>query len=152
MNSILERLIRTFGVICLVLLFVLMTIQVVLRYGFGYTHFFTEELGRYLLVWSTLIGMALESRQGGHIRVSFLVERLPKSVCVIWHFLLDLIILLLFLLLVYTGIESTIFNHGQQSAGMQLPLSLPFAAIPIFFFCAAMFMLERLWKYRGHKQ
>jgi len=121
-------------------------------HGFDYTHFFTEELGRYLLVWATLAGMAIETRQGGHIRVNFLAERLPQPLRRIWQIFIDLVIFILFLVLVYTGIDSSIFNHGQESSGMQLPLSIPFSAIPIFFFIAAIFMLERLWRYRTNRQ
>jgi C4-dicarboxylate transporter, DctQ subunit len=148
MVSKIESIIKSFGVFCIALLFLLMTVQVVLRYGFSYTHFFTEELGRYLLVWSTLVGMAIETRRNGHIRVTFLADRLPPAVKRVWQIFLDVVILVLFLLLVYTGFESTIFNHGQQSSGMQLPLSIPFAAIPIFFAIAAIFMLEKLWHSR----
>ena len=64
----LEKSITHFGVACIALLFIIMIVQVILRYIFDYTHFFTEELGRYLLVWATLSGMAVETRQGGHIR------------------------------------------------------------------------------------
>jgi TRAP-type C4-dicarboxylate transport system permease small subunit len=147
----LEKLTKDIGVGCVAILFMLMTIQVILRYGFGYTHFFTEELGRYLLVWATLAGMAIETRQGGHIRVNFLAERLPASWRRAWFFILDIVLFLLFLLLVYTGVDSTVFNHGQQSAAMQLPLSIPFLAIPVFFAIAAVFMLEKIcscWKSR----
>ena len=145
----LEKLLRQLGVICIALLFLLMITQVVLRYGFGYTHFFTEELGRYLLVWGTLAGMALETRCNGHIRVSFISDRLSPAIKRRWTFILDALSLLIFILLVYTGIDSMIFNHGQESPGLQIPLSLPFLALPLFFAFAVLFTLARLLK-RGH--
>ena len=140
----LELTVKHIGVLCIALLFFLMIVQVVLRYGFGYTHFFTEELGRYLLVWATLAGMAIETKRAGHIRVSFLVEQLPPGVVRIWQVLIDVVVLLLFLLLIYTGIDSTIFNHGQESAGLQIPLSIPFLCVPIFFLVSAIFLSEKI--------
>ncbi len=147
----LEKIIKHIGVACVALLFILMSVQVVLRYGFAYSHFFTEEMGRYLLVWATLAGMAIETRRQGHIRVMFLVDHLPAALRRAWLLFVDIIILALFVLLVYTGVGSTIFNHGQESPGMQLPLSIPFSAIPVFFAIAALFMLEGLWqRYKKH--
>ena len=149
MPDLLEKYIKHIGVICIALLFSLVVVQVVLRYGFGYTHFLTEELGRYLLVWGTLAGMVIETRRGGHIRVAFLVDKIPLSIRRIWLLFLDIITLLMFLVLVYTGTGSTIFNHGQESSGLQIPLSIPFSAIPLFFALAAVFLAWKLWQQRG---
>lgn len=145
MLSFLEKQIRHSGVFCLAVLFLLMLVQVILRYGFDYTHFATEELGRYLLIWATLAGMALETRYNSHIRVSFIAEKMPARIRRLWQLVLDIISLLIFALLVYTGIDSMLFNHGQESPGLQWPLSFPFAAIPIFFFFALLFMLNRIF-------
>ncbi|MFT5351392.1 MAG: TRAP-type C4-dicarboxylate transport system permease small subunit [Planctomycetota bacterium] len=148
MIALLEKYIKHFGVACIAVLFSLMIVQVILRYGFDYTHFLTEEMGRYLLVWATLAGMALETHRGGHIRVGFLVDRLSQPLRRLWLFITDLIIFVLFILLIYTGTGSTLFNHGQESSGMQIPLSIPFAGIPIFFSVAAIFLARRLWRYK----
>ena len=142
--KIMEHTVKHLGVLCIALLLFLMIIQVVLRYGFAYTHFLTEELGRYLLVWATLAGMAIETHKSGHIRVSFLLEQLPSGIVRVWQLLIDVIVLLLFILLIYTGIDSTIFNHGQESAGMQIPLSIPFLCVPIFFLVAAIFLVDKI--------
>lgn len=142
----LEKISRHIGVACIACLLILITTQVVLRYGFNYTHVLTEEFGRYLLVWATLAGMAIECRHGGHIKVDFLIAGLPSTVRRLWLIFLDIICLILFLLVLYTGIDSTIFNHGQESGGLQIPLSLPFSAIPLFFAVAALFAAEKIWR------
>ncbi len=46
MTQLLERLLRTIGAAALFVLFVLIVVQVVMRYGFSFTPFFTEELAR----------------------------------------------------------------------------------------------------------
>ena len=140
----LEKVVDWFGSICLGLLLALMVAQVVMRYGFGYTPFFTEEIGRYLLVWSALAGTALAVRQRAHIRIEFLVALLPERQLRWWYGLLDLICLGLFLTIAVTGVEMTIFARNQTSQGMQIPLSWPYAGIPIFFFLAAVFALANL--------
>ncbi len=42
------------------------------------------------------------------------------------------------------GVEMTIFARDQTSLGLQIPLSWPYAGIPIFFLLAAAFALQNL--------
>jgi len=140
----LEQAIDWFGVACLAGLLGLVVAQVVMRYGFGYTPFFTEEIGRYLLVWASLAGVALTVRQRGHIRIEFLVDLLPERQRRWWYALLDLWCLALFAIIAAGGIEMAFFARNQTSQGMQIPLSWPYAGIPIFFVLAAVFALGNL--------
>src|SRR4051812_9272351 len=121
----LERAVDLFGAACLGLLLALMVAQVVMRYGFGYTPFFTEEMGRYLLVWSALAGTALAVRQRAHIRIEFLTIWLPPRAQKIWFAVLDAICLVLFAIVAFGGIEMTIDSGKQTSQGLQIPLAWP---------------------------
>lgn len=144
----LEKLLDLLGVLCIAMLFALTLMQVLMRYWYGNTSFFTEEAARFFLVWAAMIGVAIEVRHGGHIGIPFFVERLPERFRRVWIMTGELLVLLLFGLLVWLGVESTVFNHGQESPGLQVPLSIPFAAIPLFFALAAVFGAERLLRHR----
>lgn len=147
----LERAVEGFGVACLGMLLALMVVQVILRYGFGYSHFFTEEIGRYLLVWASLAGTALAVRQRAHIRIEFLVDRLAERQRRWWYRLLDLWCLGLFLVIAAGGIEMAYFARNQTSQGMQIPLVWPYAGLPMFFLLAAVFALANLLDRNGRK-
>lgn len=54
----------------------IVTIEVILRYVFGHSLIFTEELSRYLMVWVVFLGGAIAIRDGSHIRINVLVKRL----------------------------------------------------------------------------
>jgi TRAP-type C4-dicarboxylate transport system permease small subunit len=54
----------------------IVTIEVVLRYVFGHSLIFTEELSRYLMVWVVFLGGAIAVRDDAHIRINVLVKRL----------------------------------------------------------------------------
>jgi TRAP-type C4-dicarboxylate transport system permease small subunit len=140
----LERATDLFGAACLGLLLALMVAQVVMRYGFGYTPFFTEEIGRYLLVWSALAGTALAVRQRAHIRIEFLVALLPERAQRRWFAVLDVVCLALFVLIAVAGVEMTWFARDQTSQGLQLRLAWPYAGIPLFFLLAAVFALANI--------
>jgi len=133
---------------CVFLLFILVTIQVVLRYGFGYTSLFPEEIARYLLVWSVMLGAAEAVYTGDHLRVDFLVKFLSKKARFSWLLFLELMAFSVFLILLYTGIKSAVFLHGQESAGLQIPLSFPYLAIPLFAILACIFAFDRFRRFR----
>jgi TRAP-type C4-dicarboxylate transport system permease small subunit len=140
----LEKWVDAFGALCLGLLLALMVAQVVMRYVFHYTPFFTEEIGRYLLVWSSLAGTALAVRQRGHIRIEFLVVALPERAQRWWYAALDVWCLILFLIIAVSGAEMAWFARNQTSQGMQMPLVWPYAGVTIFFMLAALFALVNL--------
>ncbi len=139
----LEQIVKAVGIFCLVSLLILILLQVVLRYGFDRSYFFTEELGRYLLIWMTMAGMSLQCRSEGHIRVDFLLQRLHGKPRLFLEIVVNILVITILFVVVYTGVMSTIFNHGQESPGMQVPLSFPFIAVPFFFIIAAVFLVER---------
>ena len=140
----LEQAVDWFGAASLAALLGLMVAQVAMRYGFGYTPFFTEEIGRYLLVWSALAGTALAVRQRSHIRIEFLVTLIPQRHRRWWYALLDAWCLGLFALITVYGAEMAFFARNQTSQGMQIPLVWPYLGIPVFFFLAAVFAFANL--------
>ena len=142
--SLLERWLRRLGSLALLLLAVSICLQVVARYLFKFSPIWSEELSRLLLIWTVMIGSALSVRDGVHIRVDVLLSPLPEGIKRAWFALVDLLALVLFVVLAVTGVNATMFNHGMQSPGLQWPMSVLIAAVPIGFALAAVFMAERL--------
>ena len=140
----LERLVTWLGIACFAVLFLLMVAQVILRYGFSFTPFFTEEIARYAMIWSALAGASLATKHRSHIRVDFVARLLPAAVGRIWQVILDSAVLVLFAILVVQGIKSSLFLHSQASMGLQIPLSYPTLGVPIFFTIAIVFALAGL--------
>lgn len=142
--NLLDRILRMAAASCLLVLFVLIVLQVVLRYGFSFTPFFTEEIGRYALVWGVLIGMAVAVHSGEHIRVTFLQELISARKYWLIQFALELICLVVFAVLTRASIESVSFAEGQTSDGLQLSLQYPYAILPVAFGSAFIFNLVQL--------
>jgi len=59
---------------------VVMVAQVVFRYAFNDSLYWAEEVARYALVWSSMIGAAVAYRHGSHVAVTDVVKRLPDWV------------------------------------------------------------------------
>jgi len=91
----------------------------------------SEEVARYLLVWSTFIGAGCVYKRGGHISVlvvqDLLSLKLQKLVKILVHVLCGAF----FVLAVYYGFKYTGKQGTQLSAALRIPMSLMYMAIPV---------------------
>lgn len=90
-----------------------------------------EELARYAMVWVTGLGSSLALRYGDHVAVEFFVQRLPAAGGR-WVILGGRLLVLLFLfLMVIFGADMTGRVSHQESAAMEISMSIPNLAIPV---------------------
>ncbi|MEP6824217.1 MAG: TRAP transporter small permease [Ramlibacter sp.] len=98
------KLLELLVVACLVAMVIMVFGNVVLRYGFNSGITVSEEMSRYCFIWLTYIGAMVAMREGGHLGVDTLVERLPlagKKFCVLVSECLMLFCNVLFLMGTY---------------------------------------------------
>jgi TRAP-type C4-dicarboxylate transport system permease small subunit len=105
--------------------------QVVYRYVLEAPLPWSEELARYLMVWLVLLGASLGVRHKALIGMEALVNIFPA-----WlkRFSVEtvLVVSLAFLaVVVYFGTRLAIMNHSQVSPAMEIPMSIPYAAVPV---------------------
>lgn len=105
--------------------------QVIYRYVLEAPLPWSEELARYLMVWLVLLGASLGLRSKALIGMEALVNVFPAP---LKRFSIEAVLVfsLLFLSVVMIyGMKLTIMNHAQVSPAMEIPMSWPYAAIPV---------------------
>ena len=131
--------------------FALVLTQVFFRYVLNESLFWSEEVVRYSLVWSTLLGAAVVAYQRAHIRIEVLELLLPPAARRVVHFLADALTLAFTIILCVTGIqfvERTIFQH---SASLGAPMWVVYGAVPAGAALETIFTLAAWWRGReGH--
>ena len=105
--------------------------QVFGRYVLNHAPSWSEELARYLMVWLTMLGAAAALRDGGHITVTTLVDVLSPAGRRIALAVRDVALVCTCGVLVWWGIGFAQQNATQESAGMEIPMSIPYAALPV---------------------
>lgn len=120
------------GVFCTVA-FIVIAWQIVSRYIFNTPLSWSDELVRYLLVWITFIGAGLAVRYQRLIRLEFLfnVIKFPQRVEKILRGIAMLLTILFCLIILFYSWEIMQVIHSQRSPSMKLPMSVPYAAVPI---------------------
>jgi TRAP-type transport system small permease protein len=140
-----ERVIDTLLVAMLVVMVCAMCYQVFGRYVIGRSPAWAEELARYMMVWMTFLGAVSVLRGGGHLTVTALVDALgPGGVgAVLW--LRDIVMLGLCVLMCRASAGFAVLNASQESAAMEIPMTVPNIALAAGFgLLALQIVLARL--------
>lgn len=128
MNFILSRIAAVF----LIAMTILVLYQVFTRYVLNNPSDFTEEVVRYLLVWTGFIGAAYAFNTRQHMALIFVKEKLSATANKSLSVVIDLFILLFALLImVGGGITITATTMGARSALLNVPRGLVYAIGPI---------------------
>lgn len=121
--------------------------QIFARYVLNHSLFWSEELARYLFIYLIFLGAAIVLRRGGHIQVSFFVERLPRPLRRGVAVVVDLLIL------AFAGI---VFTQSIRLAGMVwtvptaallVPWTLVYLGILLGTAAMVLTMLGALWRH-----
>ncbi|MFM1991611.1 MAG: hypothetical protein RJA99_4568 [Pseudomonadota bacterium] len=105
--------------------------NVVLRYAFGDSIPWAEEVSRHLMIWLTFLGAGPVLRYGGHIAVENLQDGLPRGAAVALRILVALMLFGFFAFMVWYGwlyMERTKF---QMTPATQVPMSWVYASMPV---------------------
>lgn len=122
----------------------LIFLQVVMRYGFARVPPWTEELALLAFSWATMGGLALGVREGFHVRLTLLSDRLPTPAATLWEVAVNLLTAALGAYLVWSGLRFMDFTSGSTSAAMEYPIELLNGMAPIAGGLACLFALGRI--------
>lgn len=93
----------------------------------------SEEVARYMLVWTTFIGASLGVKQGAHIGVEAFTLLLPKKARKVVNNI-AYILCAIFTSAIFVqslGILQKQISSHQVSPAVQMPMWIPYAALPV---------------------
>jgi TRAP-type C4-dicarboxylate transport system permease small subunit len=105
--------------------------NVVSRYVWNYSFIWAEELSQYLMVWITFLGAGLALREGRHVAVELLQDRLPLRTRRGTRHLVAALIIVFLAALVVLGFQFAAFAWEQETPVMNIPLGIPYLAVPL---------------------
>lgn len=131
---------------------IIIFVQVVFRYVLKSSLPWSEEISRYLLVWTTFFGGAYGVRTAAHIGVEAVIILLPKKAREILNIFVILASIFLCVLIFKYGLDivRNQLRRGQTSPALRLPMGYVYAAIPTGMALFIMRYLQAL--YVGVKQ
>ncbi len=113
-------------VLCLVTL-----LGVVDRYLFQSGIGWTEELGRFLLIWVSLLSATIVVHRSAHFCITFLVDMLPtrtrRGIALLLHVVAIGVLVIVFV----QGVRVTAIMRIQTSPAMDLPMNWIYLSLPV---------------------
>jgi len=112
---------------------IIVSVQVVLRYGFHNSLSWIDELARYLLVWLTCLGSVYASNKGMHVSVEVFRSMLKGKMQFAAIIVIHVTVLIFFLIGAWQGTIYAISGWIQRSASLNLHMTFIYGAIPVAF-------------------
>ncbi len=113
------------------IMFILVFVNVVTRYVFGFSFATTEEISTFLMIWITYIGAGLALREGRLAAIDLFQDMIPPKIRRLFRAVLGATILLFFGILAYYGAKMVQFGWSQETWATQIPRGIPYLAVPI---------------------
>lgn len=127
LRSVAMALLVVFGAV----MSVIVMLQIFFRFVIHVPFPWSEELARYLMIWTGMVGSFVALREGRHIGVTLFVNWLPpKAAARVVIFVQVLMILFLFIL-AKQGLALALMNLSQLSPAMRIPMFFSYLAIPV---------------------
>lgn len=130
--------------VMLIVMTIVVTIQIIFRIFFNALSF-TEEISRYLLVWSSLFAASVAYKQGAHIAVTFLVEKFKGKLKGIMAIIINLLSIIFFMIAILYGFQLINMQVFQTSPALLIPMRYIYLCIPISFLVMLFHSLVMLW-------
>jgi len=146
-NAALEKLAEVLTIVFLGGIAIVVPLEVFNRYITGDMFTWSTEFCQYSFVWASMMGAAAGLRKGGQVAITSLKDRLEKTSARAARGLQALVyvIMLLFLaVMTRYGIVQVVTNYTQLSSTMSIPMSYPYAALPLGFVIMFTVTLEML--------
>lgn len=128
-----EHLEEFFLVIFSVILVAVIALQVFMRHVLDSSLTWSEELARYCFIWLVYMGVSYGVKKQRHIKVDFLLSILKGRAKIALNIFANLLFLGFAITIIYYGSQITqnLFNFGQTSPALKLPMGLVYLATPI---------------------
>ena len=146
-SNALDRICGDVIVFMLCAMVIITTAQIICRTWFTALSW-SDEVTRYLLIWSTFLGATCVYLHGGNIAITFIQEAFPDKVSRFLRILVQAICLVLFVVLCYYGIQYDL-NLKKTATSIPIKMSYVFIVVPISMgicaFQALVLMLDEIF-------
>jgi len=142
----LEKTLKVIINICLFVMTLVVTIQILSRYIFSAPLGWSEEVTRYLFIYMVFLSASVGIRTHLHIGVDILTDYLSSNSKKLLELIVNIIIVLFLLIVTYYGSILSIINMNQLSPSLGMPIGLFYAAIPIGSILGILFTIESIFK------
>ncbi len=128
-SDALDRICGVLIVLMIGAMVIVTTAQIVFRTWFTALSW-SEEVTRYLLIWSTFLGATCVYRHSGNISITFIQEAFPPKVTKFLRILVHAVCMVLFAVLCWYGARYAM-NLKKTATALPIKMSYIFVVVPV---------------------
>lgn len=144
-SEVLNNIIKVLVGIMLLFMTIVVTIQIIFRIFFDALSY-TEEMSRYLLVWSSLFAASVAYKQGAHIAVSFIIEQFKGKSRKTMSIIINLLSIIFFIIAIKFSLQLINLQVFQTSPALLIPMRHIYLCMPISFSVMLFHSMVMLWR------
>lgn len=130
--------------ICLVSMFALLVffifLQIIMRFVFNHSLVWSEELGKFIFVWISWLGISIGERRNEHIKITLVIDKFSPKWQKIFEIIAYLILAAILLVTIYYAVILVEFQVNVIYAGIKISTSWGYLSLVL----GCGFMLLRL--------
>lgn len=119
------------SVICLIVVLVSIFAQVFCRFLLGFSLIWSEEIGRYLLIWISFLGLGVLVKRKEMMSIRMIVERLPAKLAIPAEIFADACSVFFMFIVFFYGFRLVRDTMRQLTIVTEFPMGLVYLAIPL---------------------
>lgn len=157
-SGIIDKVEDSIGLVCYVTMFIVVLIQVFFRFVLHNALSWTEEVARYLMIWMICVGISAGVKSRAHIGIEAIVDRLPKKVSRVMAFVIDIVVLLIYICTAVFSVQMVISTYESQqlTPSTRIPMYWIYMALPLGFilssFRQVLHVLSFLFERKAEKE
>jgi TRAP-type C4-dicarboxylate transport system permease small subunit len=129
----------------------LVFVNVIARYALNFSIIWAEEVSQYLMIWIAYLGAGLALREGRHVALEMLHDRLSAPLSRSVRMVVGGILLAFLGWVTILGFQFAVFVWNQETPVLNISLGIPSLAIPIGTLLFAVHLLLMFRDYADRK-
>jgi len=127
---------------------ILLTTQIILRYFFGKSIAWVEEVSRYFFVWSVYCYIILAAKTDNHIRITFHLSIFSKKIQKVIITIADILWLIFNIVVVFVSIRyvASMFEYPYYSQTLGFNLVYIYMVVPLGFIFLTVRIFQTMMK------
>ena len=111
------------------LMVLIIFIQVIMRYIFNNSLSWSEELGKFLFVWISWLGISIGAKRKEHIKITMFVDKCSPQLKCLCDILSEFIVFGICAITAYYGLELVISQSQIFFAGIKISMSWGYLSV-----------------------
>lgn len=146
LDKVVSKIEELIAVIGLSAMTIITLVAVFFRYVLQSPIIWSEEAARYLMVWSTMLGISIATRQKAHLGIDIFISMAPKKAQRLLEILSTLMMIVMFVFLVIISIVfiRSALRTNNVSPMLRIPFYIIYLALPIGFGLSAVRSVQDL--------